>query len=365
MSVASSARTRRTGFTLIELLVVIAIIAILIGLLLPAVQKVREAAARSQCQNNLKQIGLAAHNYESAYGRLPPGYLGRDKAHNPGAVINAYNVSGYVYLLPYIEQEPLYRQILTTPITGSTPNLTLDIETAWRSTDQPWFQNAALCRLAQTKIKTLLCPSDAVESAQVVSLIATCSLSTLWYYPQLVGTGLPLGGSGAGTVGDLGRTNYALNAGFIGNNGSFPEWVKIEGPFTNRSKNRLATFGDGTANTMLVGEFGIGKEGGPRDSTSTMYPGSFAWMGTGGFATAWNLTTPADWWQFSSKHSGIVQFAYGDGSVRNLRKLGKPTPAGAEFDYNPNSTTPYRNFYRVGGSNDNEVINFETLGGGG
>lgn len=124
---------KTSGFTLIELLVVIAIIAILIGLLLPAVQKVRAAAARSTCQNNLKQISLAVHNFQGTYGKVPLAewYAGNPNAY--GVVISPTGTSGttFYYLLPFIEQGPLYTQLNGNSMNAGT-----------------------------TVVKTFICPSD-------------------------------------------------------------------------------------------------------------------------------------------------------------------------------------------------------------
>src|SRR2546429_5907527 len=109
---------RRSGFTLIELLVVIAIIAILIGLLVPAVQKVREAAARAQCQNNLKQIGLAMHNYESSNRRFPVGGLSSPISAG-GAASNA---TALIQLLPYGEQGNIFNQADLNQSMQAAPN---------------------------------------------------------------------------------------------------------------------------------------------------------------------------------------------------------------------------------------------------
>ena len=125
---------RRSGFTLIELLVVVAIIGVLIGLLLPAVQKVRAAAAKVRCQNNLKQLAIGAHNYHANQDVLPPGYVTLPVPQNTGV---------FIALLPYIEEEAINRIWVFTPA-GS----------------QNWGTTAnASTRGAANAVKTFLCPT--------------------------------------------------------------------------------------------------------------------------------------------------------------------------------------------------------------
>jgi len=142
MSASCSIRTRpKAGFTLIELLVVIAIIGILIGLLLPAVQKVREAANRAKCQNNLKQMALASHSYESANGYLPPQWL-----HDVSAWPNRATSTFWFEILPYIEQGPIY----SLGLPSGNPLVASD----------GYYRKTGVVGVLDRIISMYLCPSD-------------------------------------------------------------------------------------------------------------------------------------------------------------------------------------------------------------
>jgi prepilin-type N-terminal cleavage/methylation domain-containing protein len=302
---------KRSGFTLIELLVVIAIIAILIGLLLPAVQKIREAANRMSCSNNLKQVSLAAHNYESANGVLPPGL-------NSASYIGALG-----YLLPYMEQDNIFRQIETTklviPATGGV-----------------WWGGTSWTA-ANNHVKGFYCPSD---NARTVA-----PASGVFAYFTTAGTTLT-GGYFAGNQPNLGRTNYAASAGGLGNT-TDAFWGRWKGAFYANSTETIGALPDGTSNTIFFGEMLGGRGTEPRDFVA-------AWMGAGALPTAWSTIDPAQWYSFGSKHTNVVQFGYGDGSVRSIRKIGAST------DWY--SARHYQHLYASGGA-DGQVINWSTLGG--
>jgi prepilin-type N-terminal cleavage/methylation domain-containing protein len=326
-------RFRRAGFTLIELLVVIAIIAILIGLLLPAVQKVREAAARSQCQNNLKQIGLAAHNYESAYGQLPPGWYGilPKSTQGGGGLINCQLIGSLSLLLPYVEQENLYRELKTFGV--QVWNEDLNVANNTTPSAYAWFLGTTsgnpyppdIYRSAAKRVKTFMCPSYSAPQATLVVIGPhmyngpTNNVSITWYYEDYTG--------GGDTYGKFGLTNYAGVAG-LGQGGGSPLWEKYAGMLGNRSTQKIATVSDGSSNTLMFGEICGTKttsakvitNGSPgTDSTANEY--DLSWVGVGAMYTRRGLGQgkDAEWRQFSSYHTGLVQFAMGDASVRPLR----------------------------------------------
>jgi prepilin-type N-terminal cleavage/methylation domain-containing protein/prepilin-type processing-associated H-X9-DG protein len=214
----------RRGFTLIELLVVIAIIAVLIGLLLPAVQKVREAAARSKCTNNLKQIGLALHLYHDAKSQFPPGYV--DGNADPTSTPDNDVGPGWgwaSFILPYLEQNAAFSQINFNQPVGAGVN----------------------AQISQLPLTIFQCPSDPYQQVVPVYDSSFTNPIAMVAHGNYVGcNGWEECFSNAGGAGD-GSGADGLSGG-LGQSGN--------GLFYRNSKNNVASVTDGLSNTIFVGE---------------------------------------------------------------------------------------------------------------
>ncbi len=319
-------RASKRGFTLIELLVVIAIIAVLIALLLPAVQAAREAARRSQCVNNLKQIGLAIANYESSIGALPIGSFVNSPSDGNGSCNGQRYYNIFEYIMPFCEQVPLYNGINFQSVAGEYS-----------------LRNSTVLN---TKVANYICPSDLPNFPLDTSkgLIPT---------PQ---------GSYAMSVGVKDSMTYSANPG----DGYDKACLQIDpdGVFGVNYDYKLADVTDGLSNTIFVGEASRFRN----EPTTALPDGtpSFhgAWPMTGVFwgpgvynddrAICWAYVVPrinapfqqysitnvyspstyadfSTWWTnplaitygqvgFRSQHPGGANFVFGDGSVRYLKE---------------------------------------------
>lgn len=293
---------RRRAFTLIELLVVIAIIAILIALLLPAVQQAREAARRTQCKNNMKQLGLALHNYHDVFNMFP-------FANAAGARLNT---TGLVMLLPYFEQSALYNSLNFSLPMGKWNN---------NSGSLPVPPQNLLA--STTKLSALLCPSDAGQ--QFTNNDPT-------YY-------------GCGTTGISYRTTYGFStAGFPST--AFPGGLWINEPQITRpmfgisSSSSMRDITDGSSNSVAMAETTLNVYNGQGQTWSCVgwVTGAsvyFRDLGTTGTGRLNEWLTPAAWLGWgannqnipgtviswagpASTHTGGLQILMGDGSVRFL-----------------------------------------------
>lgn len=331
--------SRRSGFTLIELLVVIAIIAVLIGLLLPAVQKVREAANRMSCQNNLKQLGLAAHNYHDSFGVLPPG-------------MDVQHVGCIVYLLPYIEQDARFKNFAFNPakyLLYYQDPLNRPPTTSTDTIPRP----PALYGTEGT-IKTLLCPSALAPDSYTTALLTVDYGTAGKDYANGAPTGSHVFSSAPGRL-VLGRSNYMG----VGGDWRYPSATvsgDYHGLFTWKSKNSVGKVPDGTSNTLMFGEMAggyivwAGAGGIPDGWASPSWSSGFNYTAFGSCPNSTNgncqATDPGKGFSFGTFDSfhggGIINFVFADGSVRGV-----------------SSSIPFGVFEALAGFMDGQIVSFD------
>jgi prepilin-type N-terminal cleavage/methylation domain-containing protein len=312
---------RRSGFTLIELLVVIAIIAVLIGLLLPAVQKVREAAARVSCQNNLKQLGLAAHNYENAYGAFPPGYDRR-------------LIGALTYLLPYIEQQNVYNNFDFTHGTFYTSRLATNIPPTTWTPGSPVPTGTGLWG-TQADLRVFQCPSaPTVKDSVIVTVFSICCVPNVDFpSPPFPADGSAVGNYDFNTPPYntlIGRTSYAPMAGWLHTGGG-----TYSGIFTWKSRTKMTDITDGTSNTIAFAETGGGYvdfgDGSPAGWGQLSWAGALFYADFGTCPDPNNDKAKGFNCDFSSNGRGMalglpgsfhaanrINVTYTDGSVRSI-----------------------------------------------
>lgn len=295
---------RLSGFTLVEILVVIAITGVIVAMLMPALQQAREAARRISCDSNVRQLALAAHNFESSHRHFPSGYLGEYPA-KPAMEPRSNSYIGHlVHLFPYIEAGIVYAPYASKRnLDGRAMATFIDDPKMirWSNGDYP---SVSLWDDHQYKIHLLLCPSDdayTTTTTSIVTELRTSSVSGVLHSFR--------------EPTKLGRTNYLGSAGQLGVGIASREPKK--GIFNNRSRTRLADVTDGTSNTILFGEVTGGY-----DSSGKTRMSSISWNAGGQWTeyhrAVYNFANQKRAEKFSSQHAGGINFAFADGSVRMI-----------------------------------------------
>lgn len=294
------------------------------GMFLPAAQLVKEAEKRQRCVKNLKKLAIAAHNYESTYGKLPPGWLGPLANEQSPKYETVQNVSVLGFLLPFLEQDQVYRELQR-----QSPANFFNVN----AVSPAWWVSAEVKKVASARIGDFLCPSAPDQFKAVDGVIVGIHFANRGDRDKpLVESpfhALPQKDAAFAT---LGRTNYFGVAGMYGRGsntnlpGTLAGIARFEGIFTNRSQSCIdqITSADGCSNTLMFGEGTGGSHDGGAEKPAAKAPMQYAmsWMGTGALPTGGGLAQhggPSFWYQFSSTHEGIVNFCFADGAVKALR----------------------------------------------